>query len=103
MAILVRSASVSPVPQPWKGGALETVRAEGDAAVRTGLFFYEQTVEAIQEAVARFESADNAIRPEACRANAERFSPEHFRVSLKAFVDREWQKHVGLARSRDDA
>ncbi len=93
----------TPVIAYGKGGALETVRAEGDAAVRTGLFFHEQTAEAIQDAVARFESADNAIRSEACRANAGRFSPEHFRVSLKAFVDLEWQKHVGLARSREDA
>ncbi|TVO57616.1 glycosyltransferase family 4 protein [Denitromonas halophila] len=90
----------TPVIAYGKGGALETVRAEGDAAVRTGLFFHEQTVEAIRGAVARFESADNAIRPEACRANAERFSPEHFRVSLKAFVDLEWEKHAADAGRR---
>ena len=87
----------TPVIAFGKGGALETVRSESDPAVRTGIFFYEQTLGALRNAVERFEQLAPAIRPEVCRENAERFSPEHFKASLKTYVAREWRAHcVGI-------
>ena len=54
-----------------KGGAADIVR-NGE----TGVLFPEQSAAAIAEAVRRFETL--SIAPEACRANAERFSREAF-------------------------
>jgi glycosyltransferase involved in cell wall biosynthesis len=52
----------------------------------TGVFFAGQTSEAIIDAVARFEAAP--ICPEACRANALRFSRAAFRARITTLVDR---------------
>ncbi len=74
----------TPVIAFGKGGATETVR-DGS----TGIFFSEQTVESLTEAVHRFEGM--AFDPQLCRANAMRFAPERFRQELSAFVEQEWQ------------
>jgi glycosyltransferase involved in cell wall biosynthesis len=52
----------------------------------TGLFFPDQTPDAINAAVDQFESM--AISPEACRRRAERFSRPRFRGAVKDFIDR---------------
>ena len=64
----------TPVIAYGKGGAVETIRED------TGVFFCEQSVEAIRAAVAAFEG--RAYLPGRCRQNAERFSADTFR---KAF------------------
>ena len=74
----------TPVIAFGKGGATETVR-DGT----TGIFFGEQTVESLTEAVDRFEAI--TFDPRACRANAVRFAPERFRQEFAAFVEHEWQ------------
>lgn len=84
----------TPVIAFGKGGALETVRAEGHGERDTGLFFSEQTVPAIQAAVAQYE-AGPGFSAAACRMNAERFSPRSFRHQLKTIVDREWRAFRG--------
>ncbi len=68
----------TPVIAYGKGGALETVRGLTHGADATGLFFKEQTVEAICEAVTQFERMAK-IDPLACCTNAKRFSVETFR------------------------
>ena len=75
----------TPVIAYGAGGALETVRGLGIAADGerpTGLFFAEQTVASLAEAVERFEANAAAFSPAACRANALRFSAERFRLEL---------------------
>jgi glycosyltransferase involved in cell wall biosynthesis len=69
----------TPVIAFGKGGALETVVGIDDAQGRaaTGLFFGEQTVPAVIDAVERFEASH--IDPANCRAWAENFSVEAFR------------------------
>ena len=67
----------TPVIAYGKGGATETVREE------TGLFFYEQSQEAIQEAVQAFEN--RTYLPGKCRQNAERFSAEIFLQTFGSF------------------
>jgi glycosyltransferase involved in cell wall biosynthesis len=69
------------------GGLRETVRTDG-AGHATGLFFHQQSVEAIVEAVERFEDTIDAFTAEACVANADRFSEIEFRERFNAWVDR---------------
>jgi len=79
----------APVIAFGKGGATESIQPLGTQAA-TGLFFSQQMLEAIMAVVERFEREDGAIRPQDCRANAERFSAERFRRVMGEFVQREW-------------
>lgn len=71
----------TPVIAFAKGGALETV-IEG----KTGLFFTEQTVGSLCEAITRFEQLGVAFMPEACRRSAERFSEQVFHERFNQLV-----------------
>ena len=64
-----------------RGGATDIIR-DGE----TGVLFPEQTADSISAAIRRFETL--AIAPEACRANAERFSQAAFRGNLHAAISR---------------
>ena len=75
-------ASGRPVVAYRAGGVRETV-IEGE----TGLFFDEQTPESLAAALERFGAM--SFDPKACRAQAERFSPERFRAELTAFLQAE--------------
>jgi glycosyltransferase involved in cell wall biosynthesis len=79
-----------PVIAFGRGGALETIHGL-DHDAPTGVFFGQQSENAIVEAVRRFEANANRIEPVACRANAERFTGRVFRAEFAAFVDRERQ------------
>lgn len=74
-------AAGRPVVAYGAGGALETV-VEG----QTGVFFAEQTVESLADAIVRLE--ESSIDPGTCRANAARFGAVHFRAGLGAELDR---------------
>lgn len=76
----------TPVIAYGKGGALETVKGL-DQADPTGLFYYEQSVSALIEAVSVFETNSHRITALACRKNAESFSEIRFRTEFKNFVD----------------
>lgn len=83
----------TPVIAFGRGGSLETVRVgtgAGDAATRTGLFFFEQSQDAIVEAVQAFEALAVPIDPHACRRHAEAFTPEIFRARLQQSIARAW-------------
>jgi glycosyltransferase involved in cell wall biosynthesis len=82
---LEAQACGTPVIAFGKGGALETVRDLSDAKP-TGLFFQEQTREAIIEAVNRFETSTAQLTRENCIENAARFSSEKFKNSFMNFV-----------------
>lgn len=81
IAPLEAQAAGRPVIAYGEGGALDTI-VEGE----TGTFFREPTVEALVEAVERFDA--DAVDSLACRANAERFSPERFGREIRAAVER---------------
>ena len=83
ISVVEAQACGTPVIAYGKGGALETVR---DTSRPTGLFFDEQSAEAIVAAVDAFEREPGRIRAEDCRANAERFSAAHFREQLLSRV-----------------
>lgn len=79
----------TPVIAYGRGGALETVRGLGVVdAQATGAFFYEQTPEAIAQAVRQFDEQARSISAIDCRANAEKFSIENFKRNLSGLVDR---------------
>lgn len=90
----------TPVIAFGRGGSLETVIGEG--ANRTGTFFSEATPSAIAAAVRNFESSP-IPSPEACRANAERFSVDRFRNELSAYVMHAWQTHQARTVSAKQA
>lgn len=79
-------ASGRPVIAYAKGGALETV-ING----KTGLFFYEQTSEAIVEAVKKFESM--SFDPISIREHALEFDQEIFENRIRYFVEEKYQGH----------
>ena len=78
-------AAGAPVVAYGKGGATETI-LPGE----TGLFFSQQSVESLAEAVQKVESGGYPFNPSRIRQNAERFSIGHFHQSFKAFVDKSW-------------
>jgi glycosyltransferase involved in cell wall biosynthesis len=80
----------TPVIAYGRGGAVETIRGL-DTVEPTGLFFQEQTPEAICEAVRHFEQEQSRIIPLACRKNASRFSPERFCSEYTALVSEAWE------------
>jgi glycosyltransferase involved in cell wall biosynthesis len=87
-------AAGTPVIAYGRGGALETVRGL-DQPRPTGLFFAEQTPEAIAAAIERFEREGGAIDPDACRENALAFTPARFRSAYLHEVSEAWRAHGG--------
>lgn len=85
---LEAQACGTPVIAYGKGGALETIRGL-DNAHPTGVFFFEQSIQAIQAAIISFEQEAHRIFPVTCRDNACRFSPERFRTKFMACVENE--------------
>lgn len=71
----------TPVIAYGKGGALETV-VENE----TGLFFAEQNIKSIEDAIDRFNIASN-ISSVKCRKNAEKFGMSRFREELHEYVE----------------
>ncbi len=82
---LEAQASGTPVIAFGRGGALETVRGL-DQADPTGIFFYEQTVDAICAAVKLFEQEKHRFTRTAFQQQVARFSPESFRMAMKKMI-----------------
>jgi glycosyltransferase involved in cell wall biosynthesis len=75
----------APVITYGKGGATESIVPE-----KTGLFFSEQTVESVVEAIKQFESGKYRFNPDDLRQNAEQFAPDQFRQKISRFVEQKW-------------
>jgi glycosyltransferase involved in cell wall biosynthesis len=80
IAAVEAQAAGRPVIALAEGGVRETVR-EGE----TGTFYEEATVDALADAIRRFDPM--AVDPAACVANADRFDVAHFRHSMLRVVD----------------
>ncbi len=76
----------APVIAFGKGGAAETIRGLGEATDPTGLFFREQTVEAVVDAIQRFERERSGFDPAAGRRNAEPFGKARYEAELFGYV-----------------
>ena len=77
----------TPVIAYGKGGTLETILGL-DKEKSTGIFFDEQTINSICNAVNIFEKNQDKFKPENCRINAERFSNEIFKKNIKKFIQK---------------
>ncbi|MEA3110884.1 MAG: hypothetical protein QOG58_683 [Caballeronia sp.] len=86
ISIVEAQACGTPVIAFGKGGALESVVGLPRERA-TGVFFREQTIESLIEAVNRFEKNVRYFDPRHCRRNAERFSAENFKAKLTSFVE----------------
>lgn len=85
----------TPVIAFGKGGATETV-IDGE----TGMFFYEQTSEAIVKAVDEFELCRSKFNRDRIRKNADRFSADRFCSEFRDFVFQQWEAHCGSMGSK---
>lgn len=77
-----------PVIAFGRGGATETVRALGEGPDPTGVFFAEQTPDAVCEAIERFEGVADRFDPKAARRQAVLFRRERFEAELFGYLDR---------------
>ena len=80
----------TPVIAYGKGGSLETVVDSPDHGKTTGIWFREQSVESLLQAVQRFDSLPVPIDARVCRAHAEKFSIDRFRTEFTSYVDKRW-------------
>lgn len=90
--LLEAQACGTPVIAYGRGGALETV-VENE----TGLFFDEQTVAAVCQAVHEFES--RTWDASTCRHHSEQFSAQNFRTNFRDFVEEEWTRFAAATAS----
>jgi len=89
MLMAEAQACGTPVIAYGVGGAGEIVRATG--AQRTGVLYWQQTPEAVRQAVGAFEEIEEAILPEACRDNVLRFDTAHFRRRIRSITETAWR------------
>lgn len=89
ITLVEAQAEGTPVIAFGRGGATEIIRGL-DSAQPTGVFFGEQTAEAIVAAVKKFEANAGCISAKACRENALPFSPKRFRLEYGEFVENAW-------------
>lgn len=87
ICVVEAQACGTPVIAFGKGGVREIVR-DGTAEEPTGMFFDEQTPQAIVQSVQSFERERQRFNPEACRRNASRFSQERFHHEFREFCER---------------
>lgn len=98
IVVVEAQACGTPVIAYGKGGSLETVVPLGEEHP-TGVHFARQTVASLLEGVECFEQKHASITPEACRANAERFSAANFRRALMIEV----MRAIGAGAARSHA
>jgi glycosyltransferase involved in cell wall biosynthesis len=71
-----------------RGGLTETVRPLGTTAEPTGIFFEEQTPEAVVAAIEQFERNVDRFDPRVARRQAMLFRKERFEAELFGYLDR---------------
>ncbi|MBX9622469.1 MAG: glycosyltransferase [Gemmataceae bacterium] len=77
-----------PVIAFGRGGATETVRGLGGGPDPTGVFFPEQNVDALAEAVGLFEREADRFDPRAARRQALLFRQDRYEAELFGYLDR---------------
>jgi len=103
IAPLEAQAAGRPVIAHGKGGALETVTPLNPAGGAktlsgnpTGVFFYEQTADALNRAVELYENNSGRFDPEAARVNAMRFDRAAFKRRFADYIDAMTSKAAGV-------
>jgi glycosyltransferase involved in cell wall biosynthesis len=70
-----------------KGGLTETVKPFGSAANPTGVFFEDQTTEALIDGIERFEQNMVRFDPRSARQQATLFRKDRFETELFGYID----------------
>src|SRR5579863_4093329 len=81
-----------PVIAYARGGALESVNGllpgeTLDPQSTTGVFFAEQSVDGLLEAMERFESMESRFSPARIQGHAQRFGVTRFKAEIRAFIE----------------
>lgn len=92
---LEAQASGRPVIAYGAGGVLETVipLSADSSEAATGIFFYQQTVAALVDAVRLFEREGGCFDAARLRRHATTFSRSPFKAAVRAFVEEKWLEH----------
>lgn len=95
-------ASGRPVIAYGKGGVLETVvgyRADVDTRPETssGLFFEEQSLDSMMEALQRFEAVEALFDPVFIRSRVEVFDSSRFKSEMRDFIDQKLAEFLQAA------
>lgn len=85
IVVLEAQACGCPVIAFGRGAATETVIGH-PAPGASGVHYPQQTSDSLRQAILYFERHQDAIRPEDCRAHAERFSKARFREQILRFI-----------------
>lgn len=80
----------TPVIAFGKGGSRETVMSNIHQKP-TGVFFDQQNISSVIDAVRLFEKNQSFYLPQNCRDNALRFSNQRFELELEKYVAEKWQ------------
>ncbi|MGG8276447.1 glycosyltransferase family 4 protein [Klebsiella sp. 141198] len=83
----------TPVIAFGKGGSLETVRPFG-VDNPTGILFDKQDVASVIDAVQKFETMQDQILPNDCRAHALKFSTERFNQEIAEYVNSKYSEFI---------
>jgi glycosyltransferase involved in cell wall biosynthesis len=101
IAPIEAQACGTPVIAYGKGGALETV-VDNKSKEPTGIFFYEQTIDSICDAIIEFENSIELFTPSNCRLNALRFANQRFRDEFVQFVENACKNFFGISPLNQD-
>jgi glycosyltransferase involved in cell wall biosynthesis len=83
---LEAQACGAPVIAYGRGGATETVLPLGGRREPTGLWFDEQTVDGLCDALLRFEASRHEFAPQAARRQSLRFGTARYREEMLTFL-----------------
>ena len=105
ISILEAQAMGCPIIALGRGGALETVIpdsntwkpetgiAQNSTSHPTGVFFYEQTAEALIRAIRHFESIESQFDAEKIRMHATQFDTVIYTDRIRNFIEERLKKH----------
>jgi glycosyltransferase involved in cell wall biosynthesis len=86
-----------PVIAYGRGGAMETLNGQREGSLdlpenSTAIFFKEQSVDALAEAILAFEQIEHRFKPFFIKQQADRFAPEHFQRNFGLFLSQKWEE-----------
>jgi glycosyltransferase involved in cell wall biosynthesis len=86
-----------PVIAYERGGATETLNGLREGSLdlpenSTAVFFREQSVDALAEAICAFEQVEHRFKPTFIKQQASRFAPEHFQRNFGQFLSQKWEE-----------
>jgi glycosyltransferase involved in cell wall biosynthesis len=105
ITLLEAQAMGRPVIALGRGGALETVVPDSQSwkpetgidkiatSQPTGVFFYEQTPEALIKAIQHFESIESQFDANAIRTHAQKFDVSVYTERMKTFIEKKLASH----------